>query len=156
MNTTRSRKLTPCALVFFALAISAGACSDDSSGPGRDAAPAPDGVVTDAGLEDVGVAKCPRGGDPVGKLGYSAAYNLHQQSALCPCDRPKDGSSCPQLGLQCGYVQTYCPTNPMGPEYYFEHRIITCESSGWTYLKQDCFDCCRFGDMGVADAGTSG
>jgi len=61
----------------------------------------------------------------------------------CPEAAPSEGSVCDEEGLECKYVRAYCPENPMGPFYQYEHDIYLCMGGLWSYEGQDCYDCCR-------------
>lgn len=139
--------------LLVVLVLFASACSDDAKpgDAGADVAPAADLHRPDVESDIPTKERCNIGADPSGKLGYSALYNLGDQSDLCPCDVPKLPAACSEEGLSCFYVQAYCPDNVMGPEYEFEHGEYKCIGGAWDYIGQDCYDCCRppLGDAGV-------
>ncbi len=61
----------------------------------------------------------------------------------CPLNEPAPGTPCEIEGAECKFVATYCPQNPMGPEYQYEHNLYRCTNHRWDYHGQDCYDCCN-------------
>ncbi len=69
-------------------------------------------------------------------------------SGTCPSANP-EGSACSRNFTQCKIVRSYCPQNPMGPDYYYENYIFEYTKGIWHLNGQDCYDCCRFPIDGV-------
>jgi hypothetical protein len=108
---------------------------------------------SDADTERDGGHHCEPGDSAIGTLGHSALYGLANQSSDCPCDQPDPQAACSVTDRECLYVSAYCPDNPFGAEYEFEHSIFNCAAGKWQYTGQDCHDCCRPWQL---DAGSNG